>query len=261
MDFESLAERFRCPEVKAIALVGGFARGDAGVFSDIDLVRFRTTDVQERAETCLVGEHFVVVSDVGSSHVEARFANPLDATEYMAGLRTGRALWDPDCYFDAIQKRAHAFVWDGAMADKSRAWASAQMVGWIEEVRKGLEGLRRGDKGRMLNAGYGLSWGLTKVMRVQRGILISSDNGSYPEVVASIGIDSPWADLSRKVFGINVSLSLQEQVKAGLRLYVLTAALLAGTLKPEDRRLIDEAVSRISNELREAGNQSIQATS
>ena len=44
MDFESLVERFLCPEVRAIALAASFARGDWGVFSDIDLVRFLRAD-------------------------------------------------------------------------------------------------------------------------------------------------------------------------------------------------------------------------
>ena len=258
MDFESLVERFLCPQVKAIALAGSFARGDWGVFSDIDLVRFPETNAQPHdAETHLIGERFVVVSDIGPSKVEHCFTNPVDATECIAGLRVARALWDPDSHFDAIQKRARAFVWEGAIKDKAHAWASAQMVGWIEEVHKGLEGLRRGDQGRMLNARYGLSWGLTKVIRVQRGILISSDNGSYPEVVKDIGPDSEWGVLSRKAFGIDGSTGLREQVEAGLRLYVVTADILAGTLEPEDKTLVDEAVNRIRKELREASSQSM----
>jgi hypothetical protein len=262
MDFESLVEGFLCPEVRAIALAGSFARGDWGVFSDIDLVRFLGTDAQPHdAETHLIGEHFVVVSDIGPSKVESCFTDPVDATEYIAGLRMARALWDPDGHFDAIRERAHVFVWEGAIKDNAHAWASTQMVGWIEEVHKGLEGLRRGDQGRMLNARYGLSWGLTKVMRVQRGILISSDNGSYPEVVEAIGPHSEWGVLSRKVFGIDDTTDLPDQVKAGLRLYVVTAGILASTLKPEDKKLVDEAVNRIREELKEAFNQSMEATS
>ena len=40
MEFEELARRFDAPGVLAIALLGSYARGDAGPYSDVDLVRF-----------------------------------------------------------------------------------------------------------------------------------------------------------------------------------------------------------------------------
>ncbi|KPK79146.1 MAG: hypothetical protein AMJ81_13725 [Phycisphaerae bacterium SM23_33] len=258
----SLVERFRRPDVRAIALMGSYARGDQGTFSDIDLVLFLKADGPELdPETHLIGETFVVLSQVTPSQVESWFTEPDKATACIAGLRAARALWDPDGDFSSIQKRAQAFVWDAAMQARANAWASRQMVGWIEEVQKGLEGLRTGDEGRLLNARYGLSWGLTSVMRVQRGVLITGDNATYPEVVEHLEADSAWARLSRKAFGIVDGIGLREQVKAGLRLYVLTAALLADALKPEDKTLVDEAVKRIGKELGEAPDRSIEATS
>ncbi len=249
-DFEALAERSRRPDVSAIALMGSFARGDAGTFSDVDLVRFLQMHGPQRdPETHWLGEAFVVVSDVTPSEVEAWFTRPEKATAFIAGLRTARALWDPRGHFHAIRERARAFVWDTAMQAKADAWAGARMVGWIEEVHKGLEGLRRDDEGRMLNARYGLSWGLTNVVRVRRGVLLTGDNAAYPQVVEHIGADSPWARLSRRAFGIADGLALREQVEAGLRLYVVTATLLADALKPDERRLIGEAARRIKGEL------------
>jgi hypothetical protein len=251
-DFQSLASRFRRPGVVAVALMGSQARGDAGPFSDVDLVRFTARGTESvDAETCFIDGRFVVVSEVTPSDVEAWFTRPARATEFIAGLRTARSLWDPDGYFEAIQKRALRFVWDAAMQERANAYASAQMVGWIEEVQKGLEGLRRGDEGRMLNAKHGLTWGLTRVMRVQRGVLISGDNASYTEVVRSLGTDTEWVALSRKAFGLD-HFPLPEQIRAGLRLYVLTYELLVDVLKPEDGALVKEAVERIRRELQRA---------
>lgn len=254
-NLESLASRYRSPGVIAIALMGSFARGDAGVFSDVDIVRFHKCDPrQNEAKTCLVDDCFVVVSDVGPSKVEGWFTEPEEATACIAGVCTARPLWDPDGYFEEIQNRAREFVWDTAMQDKANAYAGSRMVGWIEEVLKGLEGLRTEDEGRMLNARYGLSWGLTEVMRVQKGVLISGDNASYPEVVANIGGDSKWAELSRGAFGITDSFSLTRQVKAGLGLYIVTAEILADVLKPGDKKLIDEAVRLIKEQLEKVSN-------
>ena len=40
LDLQELSGRFAGPGVKAIALMGSFARGEAGPYSDIDLARF-----------------------------------------------------------------------------------------------------------------------------------------------------------------------------------------------------------------------------
>lgn len=250
IDLGKLTQQFRDDGVVAIVLMGSFARGDAGRYSDIDLVRFLGVDgVARDAQTHLVDQMFVVVSDMTPSESEAWFADPDKASSCIAGVRSARPLWDPHDYFADIQKRAQAFVWDEPMQAKADVWASGQMVGWIEEVQKGLEGLRRHDTGRMLNARHGLSWGLTDVVRVQRGILITGDNTIYPEVAASFGHDSPWVSLSRQVFGISDGLTLAEQVSAGLWLYVLTVDLLGTAIQPEDEALLKEAVRRIEREL------------
>jgi hypothetical protein len=62
------------------------------------------------------------------------------------------------------------------MQARANQQASAMLVGWFEEVHKGLAGLQQNDIGRLLNARHGLSWGLGRVMKVQRGILMSGDN-------------------------------------------------------------------------------------
>ena len=250
-DFEGLAGRFRSPGIKAIALMGSFARGDAGEFSDVDLVRFLEDEPKAppEASTHVVEGRLIVVSNVPPSAVEKTFTEPEAVTLFMSGLRTGRPLWDPDGYFAELQRRAREFVWDDAMQRKADAYASREMVGWAEEVHKGLEGLRIGDVGRLLNARFGLCWGLPTVMRVQRGIMISGDNGSYTEVMSAMGEGSEWSRLCRMTFGLETEAGYAEEVKACLSLYVFTARLLEKVIGPKDRDVIDHAVSRILAEL------------
>ena len=250
-DFRAIAAQFETQEIAAIALMGSFTRNDAGTFSDVDIVRFhrRNDTRQVESATYFIGSTLVVVSDVIPSQVEDWFTKPEQATTCIAGIRSARTLRDEEGYFRAIQVRAHQFVWDKEMQQKANAYASSQMVGWIEEVHKGLEGLRRRDNGRLINARHGLSWGLTDVMRVQKGILISGDNASYLEVIAVLGERSEWARLSRKSFAIDSDVSLPDQVRAGLRLYALTAEQLAEVFKPEEWTLIEETVERINVEL------------
>lgn len=255
---KTLTGRFDGPGVKALVLAGSRARGDAGPYSDLDLIRLTSDDGARgaEAESYLIEGRLVVVSDAGPSAVEDWFSSPWAATKVVGGLRSARALLDRDATFARVQARARAFVWDASMQRRADAWASRQMVGWIEEVHKGLEGLRRNDAGRLLNARHGCSWGMSQVVQVQRGVLLSGDNAFYEEVAEAVGRDSEWARLRRTAFGVSegdeAAPTLREQVVAGLRLYVLTAGMLAGALRPEDEPLVTWTVSLIRRALEEA---------
>lgn len=159
---------------------------------------------------------------------------------------------DADGYSDIdlvlFKLRAVGFSWDSAMQKKADRWASEALAGWAEEVHKGLGGLQSGDTGKLINARHGLSWGLMNVMRVQRGVLITSDNSAYREVVAAIGVGTEWARLSRDAFALT-NLGLRDQIRAGLRLYVLTVSALQDCLDAEFRHVIDDTVNLIQRSL------------
>jgi hypothetical protein len=252
---EQLIQRFDTPGVHAIVLMGSYARGEAGPYSDIDVVRFTGGTDLPGDGSYLMDGHLVVVSDVAPEQVERWFSDPELATDSIMGVRSAQALLDRDGYFAGIQARARAFVWDQTMQARANLWASTMLVGWIEEVHKGLAGLQRNDVGRLLNARHGLSWGLSRVMKVQRGILISGDNAFYDAVTQALGQQSEWVRLHRTAFGIeseeDQAPTLSEQVRAGLRLYILTAELLAPVLRTEDRPLITHTTQLIREMLDE----------
>lgn len=255
-NFDLLIQKFDSSNVEAIVLMGSYARGTAGLFSDVDLVRFiREEDVQSsvRDGSYLIDGFLVNVSSINHQKVEEWFSRPEIAVEVISGVRTAHPLLDRSHLFAEVQNRAQAFIWDADMQEKANHWASKQLVDWIEEVRKGLEGLRRKDIGRMLYSRFGCSWGLSRVMGVQKGVLLSGDNGFYDEIGEAVGIDSEWVRLRRIAFGIEdqkgKSPTLQEQVIAGLRLYVATSKLLSDILEPTDVALIEQTVMLIETEL------------
>ena len=250
---EQLIHRFNAPAVHALVLMDSYARGEAGPYSDIDIVRFTDGTELPGADSYLFDGHLVVVSDVTPGQVERWFSEPEAATDGIMGGRSAQALLDRDGYFSGIQAHARAFVWEQAMQARANQQASAMLVGWIEEVHKGLAGLQQNDIDRLLNARHGLSWGLGLVMKVQRGILMSGDNALYDQLSRAMGRQSEWVRLLRTAFGIESeegkAPTLSEQVRAGLRLYILTAELLAPVLRTEDRPLITHTVQLIRETL------------
>lgn len=274
-ELPSLLEEWRTAETVAFALLGSYARGDAGPHSDVDIARFVNDDIHgEEARSFLVddgeaanerndyvrspGSHrpwLVVRSTVTPSQVESWFTEPGQAVNIIKGLRDGRALWDPNGLFSAIQQRAWEFKWTQALQDKADQVAGKELVGWIEEAHKGLEGLRRSHDGRLLNARYGLSWGLAWVMRLHTGVLSTSDNTFLDDVICAVGPETRWARLLRGAFGTATGgreelSSLHENVEAGLLLYCETFSLLSEALPRDDFLLIEATVQRIRSELK-----------
>ncbi len=251
LDLAALVRRFDGPEIAAITLMGSYARGEAGPYSDVDLVRFARGDIRPPDD----GSHWidgrlVVVSTHTPDSAARIFSDPETACQNLLGLRAARPLVDRDGYFAAIQRQAEAFRWDAAMQARANQAAAEMLVGWIEEAHKGMEGLRRDDPGRLLNAQFGLSWGLTRVMMVQRGILVASDNESWAAVNRSVGEETTWVRLRRQVFGLEPVAGelppLHAQVRAGLALYVETVALMRDDLPEPERGLILATCARIA---------------
>ena len=166
---EQILHLFDAPSVRAIVLMGSYARGETGPFSDIDVVRFTDGSELPGAGSYLIDRYLVVVSDVTPRQIERWFTDPEAAVDSIIGVRRAQALLDRDGYFAGIQARARAFRWDQTMQERANQRASEMLVGWIEEVHKGLAGLQYNDIGCLLNARHGLSWGLSRVMKVQCG--------------------------------------------------------------------------------------------
>jgi hypothetical protein len=253
VDLTALVARFDGPSVVSIVLMGSHATGSAGPFSDVDLLRLVTGEKPPGDGSHWLDGRLVTVSSRTLGQLNEIFDDPREACTFIQGLRLGRALLDRDAAFAAVQRRAAEFVWDDALQAKANEHAANELVGWIEEVHKALEGLRRGHTGRMLNGLFGLTWGLSNVVMVQRGVLLGSDNDIWDAVNQAVGMETRWVVLRRRAFGINGG-DLQQQVRAGLALYGATVALMEAVLPEPQRSMIVATVERIHSELGEDGH-------
>lgn len=252
---QKLAQRFVCEGVRAVGVTGSFARGEAGTYSDVDIIRL----IDEKfcgpigPGSRIIDERLVVVSDLAPTDVEKAFTEPKQATDFINGFRVLQPLLDETGDLGAIKERAIDFTWTGEMQQKANCYAGEELVGLIEEVHKGLEGLKRNDTGRLLNARFGLSWGLTGILKVQRGILLKSDNSFFEELAEALGPESEWCRLQRIAYGIEIEQRgaepLRSQVIAGLRLYTLTFELVEEALFDEHKLLVKQTCDLIKKEL------------
>jgi len=163
------------------------------------------------------------------------------------GLRTAIIIRDENDVFANIQNRAKDFEWSKDLQKKAAIWASKALKGWVEEANKGLNGLLLNDIGYLLQARYGLSWGLSKVVQVSQGILLCSDNAAFAEINRAMKKERKWVELRKKAFGI--SNNLTDAVIAGLLLFVETVDLLEPKLRKEDFSVINHCKNEIIKQL------------
>lgn len=239
---QSLVAHFDAPQVQAVLLVGSYARGDAGPYSDVDILRLTASPLPGAGSQLWQGK-LVNISDVDHATIEAWFTEPERAVDVVLGLRDAQAPLDREGAAEALVARAKAFVWTPELQEKADRWASAQLVGWAEEAHKGLAGLESGGTGRLLNAQFGLSWGLAKTVRVQRGLMSRSDNDFFTDLQRALAGTS-WFGCLQAAYGLT-GLPLAGQVRAGIELYVLTAELLEPALQAFDRPVIGRTVALI----------------
>lgn len=246
MQTEALVRRLASDDVSAIVLAGSFARGDQHHLSDVDLMLFVGTKDAERFEHHIIEGRLHVVSRIAPESADEWFSSPKLASEVIQGLRTAKILFERDETFSRIQTRARNFSWDADMQRKANRWASSQLAGQVEEVQKGLAGLETGHTGRLLNARFGLSWRLSQIVQVQRGVLLSGDNAFFDEVEAAV-TDKVWIDQRRRAFCAQsgAASSLTEQVTAGLQLFVSTARLVHDILQPGDKAVVEHGLRLI----------------
>ena len=248
---DKLLEHFDNPSADAVVLLGSHARGDAGPQSDIDLLRLAHGPLEDNLDgSHLLEQHLVVVSSITYAEAESWFTRPEQAVNVMRNLRLAVALRTRSRHFQEIQARAHAFTWTPALQEAANLYAGDALVGWIEEVHKGLEGLQRNDPGRLLQARFGLSFGLNQVVHVQRGILTWGDNDLLATSSEELGAAADWVSARAATFGLTgaggSTPTLQESVRAGLRLYQLTAQMMLDSLAPAHARLVNATVERIT---------------
>lgn len=240
--------------IEAIALMGSYSRGEAETYSDIDIVCLLPTGMNKRPGSIdIIEDKYVVTSYVTIDEVEKWFVDPKLATEYILGLQKAKPLFDPNGTLAKLKLRACQFEWTEKLQAKANKMVSQELVGWMEEVHKALQGLLSNDVGRMLNGLFGLTFGIFGVVRVYKGILLDGENSIYSKIVASYGPDSRFAQLSSKAFGVGPTESIQERVVAGLLLFDTVTDEVMELLEDKDKAAVTLAKREIHHELENLG--------
>lgn len=237
--------------VIAIALGGSFVRGDATAYSDVDLACL----IHERDPD---GEHhrysFVAGRLVGVSLMDyvgyrrAMSERPQSAIWLIPVMRELRVLYDPDGQLATLKHLAVDFDWQ-TLQPAADQFASYQLHEGCEMAMKLLGGLLAGNEASLLRAVANMVGRLTDAVAVQRGLMIVSGNGYYPQVQVAGGLDTSWTRNHYLAAGYDQSghlVTTRMRAVAALDLWCETVRLLDEAIQPRHRAVIAETLRLVT---------------
>jgi hypothetical protein len=219
-----LVNEFTDSETVGFLLTGSYARGDAGPFSDVDLMKFvrRLPQAPSRRDLVrLVNERLVSVKVATVTEKLDELARPEKAIWAVPGLRQAIVLSDENEQLYALKHRAESFEW-ASLQPAAEAYASNEVAGYAEEVHKLLNASTGSDSAAEY-AILGLLLGLTRVVAVKLGIMIESENVYFGMVRKAMGDRSNWSLQHKR---ITEGGRLADRISAALLLYLATADLI-----------------------------------
>ena len=245
-------EQIDSPDIIGVGIVGSYARGQEGRYSDVDIdiyVGKLPENPYDRYslrywDNKLVSLKYALLDDERSA-----LTNPRRAIWAVPGLRGMKIVLDKDGSVSTLQQAAQEFDWS-PLQPAADEYAAEQIMGNAEEAHKILNGLARGHESTVLYAGWGLVKNMLEAVAVQRGIMITSENRYFDLIQESVGRDSEWTRAFRTAWGLDSGDSqFQARGEAALRLYRLSAAMF-DELIPEKHRAV---VNRTLQLIEEAG--------
>jgi hypothetical protein len=247
---QSALAKIDSPVVVGVGLVGSYARGQEGKYSDIDLDIFvgrLPVNTYDRYTLRYWDDRLISLKYTLLDDERAALTDPRRAIWAVPGLRGMRILLDKNGSMVALQQAAREF--DGsALQTAADEFAAEEVMGGAEEVHKILNGLARGHESTVLYATWGLVKNMLEAVAVQRGILIVSENRYFDLIQESLGRDSKWTSAFRAAWGLD-STSSQYQTRgaAALTLYRLTAGMFDELIPDKHREVVDRTLQLIKD--------------
>ncbi|MGH2506715.1 MAG: nucleotidyltransferase domain-containing protein [Ktedonobacteraceae bacterium] len=251
---DRLVTELDADEITTLILHGSYARGEATLYSDIDLVRIvQETSALPRQKQYIWREGYLIsFSNRPISVYRQWFAMPEEAIFRVKGVQEAIILLDKDGTFPAFQQEAQTFRWE-PLQKAANAYSSQLLLMQTEIVLHAFRAKLLNDNIALVDMILELFSASTDAMAVQHGVLIISGNTYYQQVQDAIGRDSLWTRYHLYTAGIHPQSSfaptIEERGIAALRLYQETFRLLQPTLYPEHTVIIGPLIEMIEHAL------------
>jgi hypothetical protein len=238
-------------------LGGSYARGDATLFSDVDLARFMPDDATLGPRRYLYRDgRLISIATKTIAAWRADFTRPTRAILAVPSMRQSRILLDKSGAIAVLQREADVFDWE-PLREAAYSAAGQLLMDSAEWAHKILGALPRHDASSLAYATMWLHLCLADAVALRYGILMESSNTYFREARDATGHESAWARFSRLAAGDTSLAELfalapttatiaEAQAIVALSLYRETVALLRPALRDEHRVVVEETMRIIA---------------
>jgi predicted nucleotidyltransferase len=248
---QSLVAQLDNENTVGVVLAGSYARGEGGLYSDVDIRCYVRQAPVNPAEIYIMQYLDGYLVSIYLTTLEDEYASlrdPKKAVWTIPGLRKERILLDKDGSIAALIESARRITWE-QLQKAADSYASWTLSGCAEEVHKILAGLAQGNESKTLYSTWGLTRGLADLLIVQRGTFIPSENAYIDLVQETAGRTSDWTRQFRRATGLDLlppeELPFIRYGRASLCLYRETARLMKSILLPEDAAVVNRTIKII----------------
>jgi len=245
---QSILEKIDSPDVVGVGIVGSYARGQEGKYSDVDVDIYVSKMPENKYDGYslrywdgkLVSLKYALLEDE-----LAALTDPRRAIWAVPGLQGMKIILDKDGSVAELQKMAQKFDFS-LLQSAADEFAAEEIMGCAEEAHKILNGLARGHESTVLYATWGLVKNMLEAAAVQRGIMIVSENRYFDLIQDAVGRDTKWVSAFRTAWGLDYASSqYQSRGAAALTLYRLTAAMFDGLIPGKHREVVKNTLRLI----------------
>ena len=245
---QSILEKIDSPNVIGVGIVGSYARGQEGKYSDVDLDIYVDKPLENPNDSYTLrywDNKLVSLKSTLLDDERAALTNPRRAIWAVPGLRGMKIVLDKDGSIAELQKAAQEFDWS-PLQTAANEFAAQEIMGNAEEVHKILNGLARAHESTVLYATWGLVKNMLEAVAVQRGLMIISENRYFDLIQDTMGRDSKWTSAFRTAWGLDSGSSQYEtRGAAALNLYRLSAAMFGPLIPDKHRNLVNKTLQLI----------------
>ena len=245
---QSILETIDSPDVIGVGIVGSYASGQQGKYSDVDIdiyVSKMPANPYDRYTLRYWDDKLVSLKCTLLDDERTALTDPRRAIWAVPGICGMKILLDKNGSMALLQKAAQDFDWSSLQVAADE-YAAEQIMGNAEEAHKILNGLAGRQESTVLYATWGLVKNMLETVAVQRGIMIVSENRYFDLIQDSLGRDAPWTSAFRTAWGLDYASSqFQARGAAALKLYCLSAEMFDAFIPEKHRTVVDRTLQLI----------------
>ena len=203
-------------KVEYAYLIGSYSRNEQNEFSDIDIICALKDGYNTFSDNEFIDGVYVSVHYDSKSDMIKNYTNPYKYVMGHIGIKDMVILYDPSNLASNFKEKCMKIEYFNDFSDEINDYVNLEVIDWIEEVNKSVNGYINHNDTKMLEGLHGLTYGMLGVLSVSEGI-IRSKNGLLPTFKKYFN-DKNVYNLLENAFGVT-KLDIKERIYNGLLFY------------------------------------------